>query len=161
MQMQLNYYQSQRKRHTHQRKVVEWGSSRCPPPPRDHGLFARVLHFEIHSFSKALTFLVYRKSLGTHPICSHLCICCRRESQNPTITMAQSLNPCVRLNPPAVSENLALKRTTGSAIPTKKKPFAPLLPTELAEYILTEAKQVCQDLCKQNYPFTNNKQIYS
>jgi hypothetical protein len=43
----------------------------------------------------------------------------------------------------------------------KKKPFAPLLPTELAEYILTETKQVCQDLCKQSYPFTNNKQIFT
>lgn len=41
----------------------------------------------------------------------------------------------------------------------EKKPFALRLPTELGEYTLTEAHQICQDLCKQNYPFTNSKQI--
>lgn len=100
-------------------------------------------------------------SLWKHSICSHLCICCRRESQNPIITMASSLNPWVTLNPPEVSENLALKKTAGLAIAKKKKPFAPLLPTELVECILTETKQVCQDLGRQNYPFTDNKQICS
>lgn len=43
----------------------------------------------------------------------------------------------------------------------KKKPFIPLLPIELAEYITTETEQVCQDLGRQNYPFTNHKQIRS
>lgn len=75
--------------------------------------------------------------------------------------MASSLNPWVTLNPPEVSENLALKKTAGLAIAKKKKPFAPLLPTELVECILTETKQVCQDLGRQNYPFTDNKQICS
>lgn len=68
---------------------------------------------------------------------------------------------CVTLNPPGVSENWSLKKTIGPAIAMKKKTFSPLLPTELVECILTETKQVCQDLCRQNYAFTNNKQICS
>lgn len=75
--------------------------------------------------------------------------------------MAWSPNPGVTLNPTEVSENLALKKTTGPATAMKKKLFVPLLPTVLVECILTETKQVCQDLCRQNYPFTNNKQICS
>lgn len=63
----------------------------------------------------------------------------------------------VSLNPPKVSDNLALKETIGPAIAMKKKPFSPLLPTELVECSLTETKQVCQDLCRQNYAFTHNK----
>lgn len=97
-------------------------------------------------------------SLYKYLIYSHLCICPWRESPKLIIIMAWSLNPHVTLNPSEVSKNMASKKTTGPSIPAKKKPFAPLLPTELVECILTEAEP---DLCRQNYPFTNNKQICS
>lgn len=122
---------------------------------------SKILYLVPYFSSKALTFLVCGKTLGTHPVYSHLCMCYRRESQKPIITTAWIPNPHVTLNHLKVSENLDLKRTTGPAIPMKKNPFASLLPTELAEYILTKTKQVCQGLCRQNYPFTNNKQICS
>lgn len=76
-----------------------------------------------------------------------------------TTYWGNSQNPCVALNPLVVHRNLALKQTAESTIPMEKKPFALRLPTELGEYTLTEAHQICQDLCKQNYPFTNSKQI--
>lgn len=87
------------------------------------------------------------------------CIFLQKESQNLTITIAYILNVCVTWNPPEVSENWVLKKTIEPTIPMKKKPFSFLFPTKLEECVLTETEQVCQDLCRQNYPFTNNKQI--
>lgn len=109
-------------------------------------------------FSGILASLVFRK---THSTCSYLYICCKRKCQKPIITMAQSLYPYISLNSPEVSKNLFLNKTVGPVIPMKKKPFVPLLPTELPECITIETEQVCQDLCRQNYPFTNHKQICS
>lgn len=123
---------------------------------------ACLTHLEIHSCPEALILLGCRKSLETQTICPNLCIYCeKRKNQWLKITTywGNSQNPCVALNPLVVSENLALKQTAESTIPMEKKPFALWLPTELGEYTLTETHQICQDLCKQNYPFTNSKQI--
>lgn len=88
---------------------------------------------------------------------------CLLQEEKPKTDNCHGLVPesYVTLNPPEVSKNLALKKTAGPATPMKKKPFVRLLPTELAECITTETEQVCQDLGRQNYPFTNHKQIFS
>lgn len=124
------------------------------------------MHLEIHSCTEALVLLGCRKSLGTQTICPHLHIHCYRGKKKPqrlkiTTNWGNSQNPYVALNLLVVSKNLALKQTAESTIPMEKKLFALLLPTELAEYTLTETNQGGQDPCKQNYPFTNSKQIYA
>ena len=118
------------------------------------------MHLKIHSCPEALILLGCRKSQETQTICPICVFTVRREKKQwlkITTYWGNSQNPCVALNPLVGSRNLALKQTAESTIPMEKKPFALRLPTELGEYTLTETHQICQDLCKQNYPFTNSK----
>lgn len=54
----------------------------------------------------------------------------------------------VTLNPLGGQLKLGLAKDYRNSHCDGKKPFALLLPTELVECILTETKQVCQDLCR-------------